>query len=222
MMSSWFTFLPAGLMTLGAVVTYLAGTPQPTPLARPLGQTIPAMFEGAVAKNAPIEAEEVRASGVSDYLNWDYDLGGVQPVSLYIGYHATQQGDKRMHSPTLCLPGSGWTPNDARLVPVAAEGHTYTVNRYMLQKGPYQILVYYWFQGRGRVTAGEGTLKLNAFKDALVSHRDEEALVRIVVPMGTARGSAPIGTSGLVPDSVASRLAAVTIPAVTRALPLAP
>jgi EpsI family protein len=219
---SWTQYVPAGLLTAGAAVTLWVGTPKPTPLAQPLASTIPAQFMGATGKDVTLSDDEVRGSGVTHYLTREFDLGGISRTALYVGYHATQQGDKRMHSPTLCLPGSGWTPIASKTVTVPVEGKPVKVNRFVLQKERQQILVYYWFQGRGRITTGEAELKINAFKDALISHRDEEALVRIVVPVGTAKWSEPVGATGLAPDSIAVRLASAAIPAVTRALPAAP
>src|SRR6185312_4900864 len=116
----------------------------------------------------------------------------------------------------------GWVPVDSRLVAIPT-GQTQTqVNRYVLVKDGQQILVYYWFQGRGRITTGQTTLKLNAIKDAFFKHRDEEALVRIVVPVGKAPLTAPVGKTGLPPDSLATQLASIAIPSVQQALPKAP
>jgi len=221
-MTSIAQYVPAGALMVGAAFTMLVGKPQATPLVRPLKETVPAQFLGHAATDAVIGDDEVHASGVTDYINRGYDIGGVAPVTLYIGYHATQQGDKRMHSPTLCLPGSGWTPVASNIVPVSVEGKSVGVNRYVLQKSNQRILVYYWFQGRGRITTGQAALKMNAMKDALLAHRDEEALVRIVVPVGDRTWQDPIGTTGLVPDSVATQLASLSIPAMNRSLPPAP
>ncbi len=221
-MIRWPSYLPAGILLTGAVVSAVAGTPHPTPLAKPLRTTLPLEFLGKRAVDIPIDADEAKASGVSDYSHRGFDVGGWGLVTLYVGYHATQQGENRMHSPTLCLPGSGWTPVDSRLMSVPVGAQRFSVNRYVLQKGGQQILVYYWFQGRGRVTSGETQLKLNAFKDAFLKHRDEEALVRITVPVGQAAWTAAVGTTGLPPDSIAVRLTAITIPSVEQALPTAP
>lgn len=221
-MLSWSRYIPAGILTFGAVVTVLTGTPRPTPLVRPLATTLPVGFLGVRGVDTPIDTEELRVSGVTDYLNRSFDLGGPAPVMLYIGYHATQQGDKGMHSPTLCLPGSGWTPIDSRLVAVPVNGPPVSVNRYVLQKRNQRILVYYWFQGRGRITAGEAQLKLENFRDAFLRHRDEEALVRIVVPVAQLPWNAPIGRTGQPADSLAIHLTEIAIPGVQAALPSAP
>jgi EpsI family protein len=214
-------YLPAGAFALGAVFTVLIGKPEPMPLRKPLTAAAPAEWMGAPAKEVPIAADEVEASGVSDYLSREYEVAPDAAVGLYIGYHATQQGDKRMHSPTLCLPGSGWTPVNEATVPVPLANRTVNVNRFILQNGSNRILVYYWFQGRGRITSGQSELKLNAMRDALLTHRDDEALVRIVVPI-TGSEKNPVGSSGVLPDTLATRLASTIIGPIEQALPAAP
>jgi EpsI family protein len=214
-------FLPAGVLAAGTAATVLVGTPKPTPLRQPLAAAVPASFLGAGGSDVAIGADEVAKSGVSDYINRVYMLNATDGVSLYIGYHATQQGDKQMHSPTLCLPGSGWTPVEQQVVSISVAGRPVAVNRFILQMNASRILVYYWFQGRGRLTAGQGDLKLNAMWDALLTHRDEEALVRIIVPM-THGDSALVASTGLTPDSLAVRMASTIIQPLNQALPLPP
>jgi hypothetical protein len=46
-----------------------------------------------------------------------------------------------------------------------------------------QAVVYYWYQGRGRVVASEYAVKYNLLKDAALKGHTEEALVRIVIPV---------------------------------------
>jgi EpsI family protein len=214
-------FLPAGALAAGTAVTLLVGSPQPTPLRQPLTAAIPASFMGAKGTEVAIGDDEVSKSGVSDYINRVYMLNADEGVSLYIGYHATQQGDKRMHSPTLCLPGSGWTPIGERVITIPVANKPVEVNRFILQNGANRILVYYWFQGRGRLTAGQGDLKLITMRDALFTHRDEEALVRIIVPL-VKGDSAPVAATGLSPDALAAKMAEVIIPPLNNSLPAPP
>lgn len=214
-------FLPSGIFAVGAATTLLVGTPKPTPLRQPLTVAVPTSFLGSPGSDIAIGADEVAKSGVSDYINRVYMLNAAEGISLYIGYHATQQGDKQMHSPSLCLPGSGWTPVEQQLVTIPVAGKPVSVNRFILQMGTNRILVYYWFQGRGRLTAGQADLKLNAMWDALLTHRDEEALVRIIVPMPNGDTTA-VASTGLTPDLLAARMADAIIEPLTNSLPAAP
>jgi len=214
-------YTPAFALAAGAALTAFVGTPSPTPLRAPLASVLPATFMGAAHQDVQIDKDEVDKSGVSDYINRLYMLSPTEPAALYVGYHATQQGDKQMHSPTLCLPGAGWTPVGEGLVTVPVNGHPVSVNRFVLQSSSQRILVYYWFQGRGRLTAGQGDLKLHAMRDALLTHRDEEALVRVIVPL-TKSDTALVANTGLTPDALAARFAAMIIPPLNESLPAPP
>jgi len=216
-------FIPAGLLITGAALSAVFTTPEPTPLERPLTVAVPAQFIGMTGFDVPIDSAETANSGATSYLNRGYEVGSESgPMLFYVGYHATQQGDNRMHSPSLCLPGSGWTPVASQMVPITVAGTQHMVNRYVLQKGSHHILVYYWFQGRGRVTAGETELKIQSLIDALATGRDEEALVRIVVPFPKGSLNGPVGTTGLPADTLAVRFATEAIPILEKALPPAP
>ena len=48
----------------------------------------------------------------------------------------------------------------------------------------HRALVYYWYQGRGRISANEYRVKWELIRDAAFRRRTDEALVRIVVPAG--------------------------------------
>jgi EpsI family protein len=86
-----------------------------------------------------------------------------------------------MHSPKNCLPGAGWEVlRDGTTTVTAADG-PHVVNRYLLKNGAQQAVVYYWYQGRGRVVASEYLVKWDLLRDAAVEGHTEEALVRLIV-----------------------------------------
>jgi EpsI family protein len=68
-------------------------------------------------------------------------------------------------------------------------GRQVTVRRYLLAKQASRALVYYWYQGRGRVSSNEYKVKWELLRDAALKGRTEEALVRIVLPL-TGDGTA--------------------------------
>ena len=55
------------------------------------------------------------------------------------------------------------------------------MNKYLLKKENIQAVVYYWYQGRGRIVASEYAVKWNLLRDAALKGHTEEALVRIVI-----------------------------------------
>ena len=78
-------FLPAGALAAGTAVTLLVGTPQPTPLRKPLTAALPASFMGSAGSDVAIGSDEVSKSGVSDYVNRVYMLDSTEGVALNNG-----------------------------------------------------------------------------------------------------------------------------------------
>ena len=60
------------------------------------------------------------------------------------------------------------------------------MNEYLIEKGPAQYLVLYWYQAHGRVIASEYSGKAWLVLDAITRNRTDEALVRILA--STSKG----------------------------------
>jgi EpsI family protein len=180
---NWHRWIPAGVLALGAVlnaslVSRRAGT---TPLIGNL-QTVADTVLGAVGIDSPVDSAEARVAGFTDYIRRNYALDDGREFSLYVGYYDEQRQGKTIHSPRNCLPGAGWDPVGRSVVhaETAAYG-TIDINRYELVNEDRRAIVYYWYQGRGRVAQNEYRVKYELLRDAAVHGRTEEALVRIVV-----------------------------------------
>jgi EpsI family protein len=133
--------------------------------------------------------------------------------TTYVGYYDRQTQGKSIHSPRNCLPGAGWEIIRPGKATVDAAGGAHVVNRYVLKNGPRLALVYYWYQGRGRVVASEYAVKLNLLRDAALMGHTEEALVRLVVLVD------PADTTQARADSLAKRIAPRLMNDVERVLP---
>ena len=139
-----------------------------------------------VGTEQPLADAIVRAVGVTDYVNRFY-ASPAGFVHLYVGYYASQRTGDTIHSPKNCLPGAGWDPvrsGSGRLV--MPDGREILVNQYVIQQGLDQQLVFYWYQGRGRVIASEYLSKFWMAADAVSRNRTDGALVRVMTPI---RGS---------------------------------
>jgi EpsI family protein len=130
----------------------------------------------------PLEDDVLQVLGVDEYVNRTYVDQASVPLNLYIGYYASQRTGSTIHSPQNCLPGSGWQPVESSRIQLTAGGMTFPVNRYVIQKGMTRQVVYYWYQGRGRIVANDYANKLWLMVDAARLHRTNGSLVRIVVP----------------------------------------
>jgi EpsI family protein len=132
--------------------------------------------------------------------------------SIYVGYYDHQTQGKTIHSPKNCLPGSGWEALAQAERQVPTPGGRETVNRYLLQNGQERALVFYWYQGRGRVAANEYRVKWELLRDAALTGRSEEALVRIVIRLRPDRNEEQA-------ERLATRVAGELIPSVFAVLP---
>jgi EpsI family protein len=135
-------------------------------------------------KEQPLDKETVKAVGVSDYTNRVYFEAADAPLSLYVGYYATQRTGDTMHSPKNCLPGSGWDPIRSGYATIPVQGgQPIVVNEYVIQQDQNKDLVFYWYQGRGRVMASEYSGKFWMIADAISRNRTDGSLVRLITSM---------------------------------------
>ena len=220
-MRDWVAFVPAAAFAVGCLLIGGIRVQHEANLASPLA-TLPAQVAGMTGSDRPISEEEQKVAGMSAYLFRVYDAGQGVPFSLYVGYYPSQTTGKTIHSPRNCLPGAGWEILHGRRESLDVGGRPTMVNRFVLAKTAGkqadQMLVYYWYQGRGRVAASEYAVKLDLLRDAALHGRTEEALVRIMVPV-RARTADGMAAAEAQADSLAREIAARMIPEVDRVLP---
>ena len=137
--------------------------------------------EGEVPRD---QLEELK---LTDYIMASYSRPGVaQSVELYVAYYASQRKGASIHSPKACLPGGGWVIDEFSQVgvpgagPDTATGDEMTVNRTLISLGSQRMLVYYWFEQRGRHITNEYLAKWYIFQDSLLMNRTDGALVRVI------------------------------------------
>jgi EpsI family protein len=132
----------------------------------------------------PLDKQVLQAVGVSDYANRVYSQPADAPLSLYVGYYASQRTGDTMHSPKNCLPGSGWDPIRSGYATIPVQGGpALVVNEFVIQRDQDKQLVFYWYQGRGRVIASEYSGKFWMIADAISRNRTDGSLVRIITSM---------------------------------------
>ncbi len=170
----------AGSMLLFAGVAYVVGRADYIPERRSL-EYVPIEVAGYVGKHVPVSNEALRQLDLTDYLSRNYVREG-EVVNVYVGFHGTQERGSILHSPQHCLPANGWYIASRERVTLPELGPDQPVNRLEVALGPNRQLVYYWYQGRGRILAGEYQAALYRAWDAATQNRTDEALVRFIVP----------------------------------------
>lgn len=130
-------------------------------------------------QNAPaFDAEMLGILKADAYINRVYREGETT-AGLYVGYHRSQTYGSTVHSPLNCLPGAGWQPTSVEAISFG-DG---TIKRVIVQKGESRQLVVYWYQTSTRVEGSEYRSKFHLVVDAFTSHRNDAALVRIMIPL---------------------------------------
>ncbi len=212
MRSDWQRYLPAGVLSAGCLLVVVgANSQQALPLRAPLSQ-LSARYDGYQERNETITPEEQRVAGMSSYLLRSYTRDSATAFTVYVGYYERQLQGRTIHSPKNCLPGAGWEAVASGEQVLATALGPVRVNRYLLVNKQQRALVYYWYQGRGRVESNEYRVKLQLLRDSALRGRSDEALVRVVVPMRSADGEGPAGELG-------ARVSAELIPRVAEVLP---
>ena len=175
-------FLPALVLLLGCGFVWQTRGQAPVRLSAPLNTTLP-KFPGYESFDQTVTDEERRVAGMTDYSARAYVHDSTADFFTLVSYYDRQGQGKTIHSPRNCLPGAGWEVlrGDTRTLDV--DGTKHVVNHYILKNGAATTVVYYWYQGRGRVVASEYAVKWNLLRDAALLGHTEEALVRVQVPI---------------------------------------
>lgn len=212
-------YMPAALLLVG--VALISGIrEQHVMQPRAPMSAVQNEFDGWVGKDIVIDSAEAAVAGMSDYQMREFGPDSAVLFTTYVGYYDRQVQGKTIHSPKNCLPGAGWEIMTNEKTVVQSPAGPATVNRVMLGNNGVRAMVYYWYQGRGRIEASEYRVKYDLLRDAAMYGRTEEALVRIVIPIG--RGLGTDGPEVAEADALAHRIAAPLIRSVYDVLPEPP
>jgi exosortase D (VPLPA-CTERM-specific) len=146
----------------------------------------PEQIAGWSGRSKALEDVYLDTLKLDDYLLADYGASGRTPVNLYMAWYGSQRAGRSAHSPRSCLPGGGWRIeafDQVTLERVQGPQGPLRVNRALVRLGDQQMIVYYWFQQRGRVITNEYLVKWYLLVDALGRNRTDGAMVRLSAPV---------------------------------------
>lgn len=146
---------------------------------------------------------------LDDYLIADYRNAEGDAVNFYVAYYASQRSGAAAHSPRSCLPGGGWRIESHTQIALPDGTRT---NRFVIRKGDYRQLVYYWFKQRDRIITNEFAVKWYLLWDALTRNRTDGALVRLTTLLQPGE-DAELG------DQRLRAFAALAVPMLTQHVP---
>lgn len=180
--------LMAGVVILaaGALASFaVANREELTPNRMPLN-AFPLALRDWRGTEGQVAAAQLAELKLTDYIIASYRKPGLaEPVELYVAYYDSQRKGASIHSPKACLPGGGWVIDEFgqhRIADAGPDG-SLEVNRALIMQGEQRLLVYYWFQQRGRIITNEYLAKWYIFWDSLTRNRTDGALVRVTTPV---------------------------------------
>jgi EpsI family protein len=143
-----------------------------------------------------LDAETAEAIAADSIVNRTYFGADGAEAGLYIARYDRQRPGVSIHSPLHCLPGTGWDILSTDTIGVGLPaGNVGSVRRLIAQKGGSRIMVLYWYAIDGRMIASEVGSRFRLLSNRIRTGRNDASLVRVVVPITGADGSAE--TSGL-------------------------
>lgn len=165
------------ILGVGVVAAMTVGGRQEIIPPRTGFESYPLIIDGWRGHSGTLETIVLDELKLDDYILADYRKSDGQAVNFYVAYYGSQRSGAAAHSPRSCLPGGGWRVESHTKVKLGAEG--ILVNRFVISKGEYRQLVYYWFKQRDRIVANEFAVKWYLLWDALTRNRTDGALVRL-------------------------------------------
>lgn len=216
-------FVPSVLLGVGVLGVSGIRPQHVVPPVRPMA-SLADSIQGLRGRDIVIDSVERQVAGMSDYVLREYSADSTVAFSVYLGYYDRQVQGKTIHSPRNCLPGAGWEILQSSPLPLTTTPIPARINRVLLANKGVKALVYYWYQGRGRVESSEYKVKWDLLRDAALHGRTEETLVRIVVPVAMTRVTDTVGTQRAIAaaDSVAARVGRDLVGLVQQIIPAAP
>ena len=159
-----------------------------------------------------------RALQADDYrsVNFTRESDG-KTVGFFSAWYA-DQSDGGVHSPEVCLPGSGWEIAWLERVDITESIGSevqFRINKAIIQKGETRMMVYYWFEQKGRKVAWDFAAKLLLVADGITTGRKDGAIVRLTTPI--ERGESDADAAARLDDMLRS-----VVPVMPRFIPGAP
>jgi EpsI family protein len=178
--SAWVVVVPVFLMAQFVLVGSLSDQEHPPPVPSLAGFPSTA-GEWKRAQTEPIDEASARELKADRLVSQNYRRSGTaETANLFVAWFQTQQGNMQPHSPKVCLPGSGWTPESSGDLLLSTSEGAITVNRFIVVRGLERLVALYWYQTSRRTIASEWASKFWLVADGLRFRRTDTALVRVI------------------------------------------
>jgi exosortase D (VPLPA-CTERM-specific) len=137
--------------------------------------------------SVPVDSEIVETSGAESSFMAEYRNGNLEVVSLYIGYRGSAflENENFFHSPTVCLPSSGWKTlkTSVQTIANAPPFGELKVTQMLIENTGRRQLVYFWFQTKDRSTHDKNINRFHLTLHALQKDNTHDLFIRTIMPI---------------------------------------
>ena len=173
-----------------AVVGTLSFSTKALPAIRIRGTitSFPLQFSGWQGRAEAVDPQEVVQSGAEEAFDASYTNTTREKVSLYIGYRSTAflANENFFHSPTVCLPSSGWktVSTSTRTISDVSFFGMLPVSEMVVENADNKLLVYFWFQTKDQVTHDKNINRFHLALHAIRRDNTHDLFMRPLTPIG--------------------------------------
>ena len=150
-------------------------------------KSFPLAFGNWKGESSIVEQEIIDASGAEEAFNASYIDSNSQNVNLYIGYRSSAflEDTNFFHSPTVCLPSSGWKviEKSRHTIQDVPGFGTLTVTRMLMDAMGNRQLVYFWFQTKDKATHDKNINRFHLSMHALKKDNTYDLFIRPITPV---------------------------------------
>lgn len=140
-----------------------------------------------------LTADVTRALAADDYRSVTLRHPDEKTTVEFFSAWYADQSEGGVHSPEICLPGGGWEIawlDRSDLTEEMAWDRPFMINRAIIQKGETRMMVFYWFEQKGRKIAWDMAAKYWLLVDGVRTGRTDGALVRLTTPILSSEADA--------------------------------
>ncbi len=132
----------------------------------------------------------IERSGAEEAFNGSFTGTSGGEVFLYMGYRSTAflSNENFFHSPTVCIPSSGWTEREVsrRTITEVPFFQSLEVTKMVIEKGGMRQLVYFWFQTKDKATYSKSINRFHLSLHALRRDNTHDLFIRPITPIAPA------------------------------------
>ncbi|MCD4676523.1 MAG: EpsI family protein [Desulfobacula sp.] len=145
-------------------------------------ESFPKSFNDWKGQTQMLDPEIIDASGAEEAFNGVYTNRKSQAVSLYMGYRSTAflENVNFFHSPTVCLPSSGWKTisKSKRVIDDVPVFKTLPVIEMVMESMGTKQLVYFWFQTKNQATHDKNINRFHLALHAIKKDNTHDLFIR--------------------------------------------